>query len=81
MSMTMRGRGVWKRDLVSSLVQKYGRNGFSFKDAQRLPVFDYSGFMKLYHDNVLQKTGNTKPTIWKIADHQIKNFQSGGLPE
>jgi len=72
----LRGFGSFRRELLESLRQKFGKRVFAYSEATSLPGFNREGFFILVYGDYLKKYRNGEKSLYKVADYE--NSHRGG---
>lgn len=73
MSMTLRGMGCHKRDLIQGIRSRFGYHHFSFQEVSGITGFDRSTFFRLYSDKMILRVRIGKPLLYRLATRYSKN--------
>jgi len=76
MSTCMKGMGAFRKQLLLEIIDRFGRDSFSYKEASTLPVFDRSTFMTLYHDRLLKKASQGFPLRYSIISRSVDDIKN-----
>ena len=67
MFTSLRGHGSYKRDLLTALLQVYGKHEFRVRDITDLPDYAPGVFRRLVLDGLLVPSSGTMPYRWRIT--------------
>jgi hypothetical protein len=73
MGTSFKGMGVFRKELLIQLIERFGRNSFSYKEASTLPGFSRAVFMTLYADGLLKKASKGLPLRYGIISASIRS--------
>jgi len=80
MGTSLKGMGVFRKELLIQIIEKFGRKSFTYREVSTIPGFSRAVFMNLYTDGLLKKTSKGLPLQYSIASTPIRSRKEQNSP-